>query len=103
MVQALPGKAPGEIAAFLELHIEQGPVLEQLGIPVGIVTAIAAPTTLRVTVHGEGGHAGALLMALEKRAQRAGGTCLFHAPCHLRRHLHLGHRFSMMGCLPWLG
>ncbi|MFM7196722.1 MAG: M20 family metallo-hydrolase [Chloroflexota bacterium] len=55
--------SPGEIAAFLELHIEQGPVLEQLGIPVGIVTAIAAPTTLRVTVHGEGGHAGALLMA----------------------------------------
>lgn len=55
--------SPGEIAAFLELHIEQGPVLERLGIPVGIVTAIAAPTTLRVTVHGEGGHAGALLMA----------------------------------------
>ena len=55
--------SPGEIAAFVELHIEQGPVLERLGIPVGIVTAIAAPTTLRVTVHGEGGHAGALLMA----------------------------------------
>ncbi len=54
--------APGAYAGFVELHIEQGPVLERLGIPVGIVTAIAAPTTLRVTVHGEGGHAGALLM-----------------------------------------
>ena len=55
--------APGDIEAFLELHIEQGPVLERLNVAVGIVTAIAAPTTLRVTVHGEGGHAGALLMA----------------------------------------
>lgn len=54
--------APGAYAAFIEAHIEQGPVLEREGIPVGIVTAIAAPTTLRVTVHGEGGHAGALLM-----------------------------------------
>ena len=63
--------SPGEIAAFLELHIEQGPVLEQLGIPVGIVTAIAAPTTLRVTVHGEGGHAGALLMADRRDALAA--------------------------------
>jgi N-carbamoyl-L-amino-acid hydrolase len=56
----------GAIEAFVELHIEQGPVLGRLGISVGIVTAIAAPTTLRVTIHGEGGHAGALLM-LDRR------------------------------------
>lgn len=54
--------ATGAYDAFIELHIEQGPVLERLGISVGIVTAIAAPTTLRVTIDGEGGHAGALLM-----------------------------------------
>ena len=53
---------PGTYGSFIELHIEQGPVLERLGIAVGMVTAIAAPTTLRVTVHGVGGHAGALLM-----------------------------------------
>ena len=48
--------------AFVELHIEQGPLLERKGISVGIVTAIAAPATLRVTIEGAGGHAGAVLM-----------------------------------------
>jgi ureidoglycolate amidohydrolase len=48
--------------AFVELHIEQGPLLEQKRIPVGIVTAIAAPATLRVRIEGIGGHAGAMLM-----------------------------------------
>lgn len=54
--------AAGCYAAFIELHIEQGPLLEREGIPLGIVTAIAAPATWRITVEGEGGHAGALLM-----------------------------------------
>ena len=49
-------------AAFVELHIEQGPVLEREGLDIGIVTAIAAPASLRVHVEGEGGHAGAVLM-----------------------------------------
>jgi ureidoglycolate amidohydrolase len=48
--------------AFIELHIEQGPLLERKGIPVGIVMAIAAPAALRVTIEGAGGHAGAVLM-----------------------------------------
>ena len=48
--------------AFVELHIEQGPLLERAGIPLGIVTAIAAPATLRFEFEGEGGHAGAVLM-----------------------------------------
>src|SRR6185369_11490778 len=49
-------------AAFVELHIEQGPLLERAGTPLGVVTAIAAPATLRIWVEGEGGHAGAMLM-----------------------------------------
>ena len=48
--------------AFVELHIEQGPLLERKGIPIGIVTAIAAPATLRVRIEGAGGHAGGVLM-----------------------------------------
>jgi N-carbamoyl-L-amino-acid hydrolase len=52
----------GYYSAFVELHIEQGPILEREGVPVGIVTAIAAPAALRVTWQGEGGHAGAVLM-----------------------------------------
>ncbi len=49
-------------AAFVELHIEQGPVLEREQIPIGIVTNIAAPASLFLTFHGEGGHAGGVLM-----------------------------------------
>jgi N-carbamoyl-L-amino-acid hydrolase len=54
--------APGAYSAFIELHIEQGPLLERGGREIGIVTAIAAPSSLRVRVEGEGGHAGAVLM-----------------------------------------
>jgi N-carbamoyl-L-amino-acid hydrolase len=53
---------PGYYSAFVELHIEQGPLLELRNIPLGIVTAIAAPASLSVTIEGEGGHAGAVLM-----------------------------------------
>ncbi|MEQ1756976.1 MAG: M20 family metallo-hydrolase [Vicinamibacterales bacterium] len=53
---------PGAYSSFVELHIEQGPLLERGGLDAGIVTAIAAPAGLRVTVEGEGGHAGAVLM-----------------------------------------
>ena len=48
--------------AWVELHIEQGPLLEREGLPLGIVTAIAAPASYRLTLEGIGGHAGALLM-----------------------------------------
>ncbi len=48
--------------AFVELHIEQGPLLERRQVPLGVVTAIAAPASLRITIEGEGGHAGAVLM-----------------------------------------
>jgi N-carbamoyl-L-amino-acid hydrolase len=52
----------GYYSAFVELHIEQGPLLERAGIPLGVVTAIAAPAALRLKIEGEGGHAGAVLM-----------------------------------------
>jgi ureidoglycolate amidohydrolase len=53
---------PGYYSAFVELHIEQGPLLERRNVPLGIVTAIAAPASLSLTIEGEGGHAGAVLM-----------------------------------------
>jgi ureidoglycolate amidohydrolase len=52
----------GYYSAFAELHIEQGGILEQRQVPLGIVTAIAAPASLRIQIEGEGGHAGAVLM-----------------------------------------
>ena len=54
--------------AWLELHIEQGPELERLGTDIGIVTAIAAPASLVFTIHGQGGHAGAVLMPIRRDA-----------------------------------
>ena len=59
-------------AAFVELHIEQGPILEARGLDIGIVTAIAAPASLRVHIEGEGGHAGAVLMPERRDAFLAG-------------------------------
>eukprot|EP00193_Tetraselmis_chui_P016322 CAMPEP_0177776746 /NCGR_PEP_ID=MMETSP0491_2-20121128/14890_1 /TAXON_ID=63592 /ORGANISM="Tetraselmis chuii, Strain PLY429" /LENGTH=428 /DNA_ID=CAMNT_0019295583 /DNA_START=282 /DNA_END=1568 /DNA_ORIENTATION=+ len=60
--------AEGQVSHFVELHIEQGPNLENDGIDIGIVTAIAAPAALRVRFVGNGGHAGALLMPFRKDA-----------------------------------
>jgi len=52
----------GYYKAFVEMHIEQGPLLERQQISLGIVTRIAAPASLAVLIEGSGGHAGAVLM-----------------------------------------
>ncbi len=54
--------------AFVELHIEQGPILEKEGLDIGIVTMIAAPSSLSVKLVGEGGHAGGVLMPVRRDA-----------------------------------
>ena len=63
---------PGHYHAFTELHIEQGPRLGASGVPIGVVSAIAAPATLHVTLNGAGGHAGAVLMPERCDALSAG-------------------------------
>lgn len=52
----------GYYSAWVELHIEQGPLLERAGTDLGLVTGIAAPASYRYEIQGLGGHAGALLM-----------------------------------------
>lgn len=59
---------PGSVGAFLELHIEQGPVLEALGEPVGIVTGISGPLWWTVDMHGFAGHAGSVPMPMRRDA-----------------------------------
>lgn len=54
--------------AFVELHIEQGPILEQQRSTIGVVTHIAAPASLRISIRGEGGHAGGVLMPQRRDA-----------------------------------
>jgi len=61
----------GEIKAFLELHIEQGKVLETMGTQIGIITGIAAPTRLRVVVTGQADHSGATPMNMRRDALTA--------------------------------
>jgi ureidoglycolate amidohydrolase len=62
---------PGRFHQFVELHIEQGPLLEQEGLDLGLVTHIAAPASVRVLIEGEGGHAGGKLMRGRKDALAA--------------------------------
>jgi len=59
-------------SAFIELHIEQGPILENEKISIGVVEKIAAPSTLRIHLTGVGGHAGATLMVGRRDASLAG-------------------------------
>jgi allantoate deiminase len=70
-----PDRAPTArargLAAFVELHIEQGPVLEAEGLPLGVVTAINGATRFDATVSGMAGHAGASPMNLRHDALAA--------------------------------
>jgi allantoate deiminase len=50
--------SPEELLAYAEVHIEQGPVLDHRGLPVGVVTGIAGQTRARLTFTGRAGHAG---------------------------------------------
>lgn len=61
-------RQPSEMAAFVELHVEQGGVLEQQGVPVGVVTGIVGQFRFAVTVTGCPNHAGTTPMRLRKDA-----------------------------------
>jgi ureidoglycolate amidohydrolase len=58
----------GHYKGFVELHIEQGPLLERARASLGIVKSIAAPASLRISIEGAGGHAGGVLMPDRKDA-----------------------------------
>jgi allantoate deiminase len=65
-----------ELLAYLELHIEQGPVLEAQSLPVGVVTAIAGATRLAARLTGMAGHAGTVPMALRRDALAGAAECI---------------------------
>jgi allantoate deiminase len=76
-----PGSLPGasgsasrrgdELLGYVELHMEQGPVLEERGAPVGVVTGIAGATRVEVRFTGQPGHAGTVPMSLRRDAAPA--------------------------------
>jgi allantoate deiminase len=65
-----------ELLAYLELHIEQGPVLEEQNLAVGVVTAIAGATRLSARLSGMAGHAGTVPMALRRDALTGAAECI---------------------------
>jgi ureidoglycolate amidohydrolase len=73
---------PNHFHAWVELHIEQGPLLERERIPIGLVTNIAAPAGYRFALTGFGGHAGALLMPDRKDALCAAAELILSIERH---------------------
>jgi len=66
---------PGGTLGYVEIHIEQGPVLEAKNLPAGIVTAINGASRFRATITGAAGHAGTVPMALRRDALSAAAEC----------------------------
>jgi allantoate deiminase len=69
-------RARRELLGYVELHIEQGPVLVEKGFPVGVVTAIAGATRLSAKLTGMAGHAGTVPMALRRDALAGAAECI---------------------------
>lgn len=65
---AWPLLTPGQVRAYLELHIEQGPVLEASGQPLGLVEGIVGIGRCKITVRGQAGHAGTTPMSMRADA-----------------------------------
>eukprot|EP00750_Incisomonas_marina_P030318 INCI7458.2.p1 GENE.INCI7458.2~~INCI7458.2.p1 ORF type:complete len:328 (+),score=38.35 INCI7458.2:71-1054(+) len=62
------GVGPGQVCAFVELHVEQGPILEQSGLLAGVVTGISGTANPIFTLHGEANHSGTTPMHLRRDA-----------------------------------
>jgi allantoate deiminase len=69
-------RARGELLAYVELHIEQGPVLEAQNLPVGVVAAITGATRLAASLAGMAGHAGTVPMRQRRDALAGAAECI---------------------------
>jgi hydantoinase/carbamoylase family amidase len=78
--EAIPSLArrPQDLLGYLEVHIEQGPVLLQEGLPVGIVTSIAGTARYGVTITGMAGHAGTVPMSGRRDAAAAAAEIVLY-------------------------
>jgi allantoate deiminase len=89
-----------EILAYAELHIEQGPVLEAEGLPVGVVTAINGATRFAVEIDGMAGHAGTVPMNLRQDALAAASECVLAIERRCARVPDLVGTVGKLECLP---
>ena len=69
-------RSSDEFLGFIEIHIEQGPVLERENLPVGLVTAISGASRYQIEVTGKAGHAGTVPMGLRQDALVAAAECI---------------------------
>jgi allantoate deiminase len=81
--------APGELLGYLEVHIEQGPVLEAEHAAVGVVSAIAGQTRGRMIFRGRAGHAGTTPMPLRRDALAGAAELVLFAEALARKHAPL--------------
>lgn len=77
---------PAGLAAYVEVHIEQGPVLLDAGLPLGVVTSIAGSTRVLVRVEGLAGHAGTVPMVARRDALAAACEMVLAVESHCREH-----------------
>jgi allantoate deiminase len=89
-----------EIHAYVELHIEQGPVLESEGLPVGVVTAINGVTRYAIEVDGTAGHAGTVPMSLRRDALAAAAECVLAVERRCARDRELVGTVGKLEALP---
>ncbi|PWC12562.1 allantoate amidohydrolase [Brenneria corticis] len=98
---ALAARPAGDIAAYLELHIEQGPCLEQQDLALGVVTAINGARRLNCAFHGVAGHAGTVPMTQRQDALAAAAHWMVRAERLTRESdPYLVATFGTLQCLP---
>jgi allantoate deiminase len=79
---------PATIKAYVELHIEQGKILERHNASVGVVTGIAGPLWLKVSLNGEAGHAGTTPMNMRKDPMVAAAQIMTYLNERTRREIN---------------
>jgi allantoate deiminase len=84
-----------EWGAFVELHIEQGSVLKNAGIDMGVVDLISGSTRLGITLHGRASHTGGTPMHLRADALTAAAEIILHAEMLANDEAHRGTRITV--------
>ena len=90
----------GSVLAYAEIHIEQGPVLESRGLPVGAVTAINGATRYAMEAEGMAGHAGTVPMNLRQDALAAAAECVLAVEARCSREPELVGTVGKLETLP---
>jgi N-carbamoyl-L-amino-acid hydrolase len=91
-------RSPGGVSLYLELHIEQGPVLEQGGLTLGVVTGIVGIRRIRISLRGQPSHAGTTPMSLRRDALTGAAEMILA----LERICRARQQESVVGTAGWL-